>query len=122
MDHFLFSQLCQQCKKSIKTYKIFLSYYDNNGRFILCKEEAAGIFSFVCNFCNFLNVVNFDEITNPFTICYLQRENEINRRIDEIHDNLLRLKIEKLKIWTLFITKKFINVNIICYVRVPSGI
>ena len=100
MDHFLFSQLCRECKKSLKTYKIFLSYYDDSGRFILSKEEAADIFSFVCQFCNSLNIVNFDEISNPYTICYLRRENQINRCIDEIHDNLLRVKIEKLKITT----------------------
>ena len=100
MDHFLFSKVCHECKKSLKTYKIFLSYYDDTGRFILSKEEAADIFSFTCQFCNSLNVVEFDEISNPFTICYLRRENEINRQVEEINDNLLRLKIMKLKITT----------------------
>ena len=100
MDHFLFTQLCRECKKSLKTYRILLSYYDDNGRFILTKEEAANVFSFVCQFCNSFNSLDFEEITNPFTICYLRRENEINRRIDKIHDNLLKLKIEKLKIST----------------------
>ena len=100
MDHFLFTQLCRECKKSLRTYKIFLSYYDDNGCFIFSKEEARNIFSFDCKFCNTTNTVNFEEISNPFTICYIRRENEINRRIDEVNDNLLRIKIEKLKIST----------------------
>ena len=98
MEHFLFSQVCYNCKKSLKTFKIFLSYYDDSGRFILSKEDAAGIFSFVCQFCKSVIFVGFDEIANPFTITYLQKENEINRRLNEVHDNLLQLKIEKLKI------------------------
>ena len=100
MEHFLFTQLCRKCKKSLKTYKIFSSYYDDNGRFILSKEEARNVFSFVCQFCNSTNTVDLEEISNPFTICYTRKENEINRRIDEVHDNLLRIKIEKLKIFT----------------------
>ena len=98
MEHFLFTELCHNCKKSLKTFKIFLSYYDDSGRFILSKEDAAGIFSFTCQFCKSLNVLDFDEIANPFTIYYLRRENEINRRLNEVNDNLLQLKIEKLKI------------------------
>ena len=100
MDHFLFTQLCRECKKSLKTYKIFLSYYDDNGCFILSKEQAGNVFSFVCQFCNSTNTVDFEEISNPFTICYIRKENEINRQIDEVYDNLLRIKIEKLKIST----------------------
>ena len=98
MEHFLFTQLCRNCKKSLKTFKIFLTYYDDSGRIILSKEDAAGIFSFKCQFCESVNVLDFDELANPFTISYLRRENEINRRLNEIHDNLLQLKIEKLKI------------------------
>ena len=98
MEHFLFTQLCRNCKKSLKTFKIFLTYYDDSGRFILSEEEAARIFSFMCHFCKILNVVDFDQIANQFTISYLRKENEIDERINEICDNLLQLKLEKLKI------------------------
>ena len=98
MEHFLFTQLCRDCKKSFKTFKISLTYYDDSGRFILSEEDAAGIFSFMCHFCKSLNVVDFDQIANPFTITYLRKENEINTRINEIRGNLLQLKLEKLKI------------------------
>ena len=98
MEHFLFTQLCHDWKKSLKTFKIFLIYYDDSGRFILSEEETARIFSFTCPFCKLVNVVNFDQIANPFTINYLRKENEINKRINEVHSNLLQVKLEKLKI------------------------
>ena len=100
MDHFLFTQLCRGCKKSFKTFKICLSYCDDNGRFNLSKKEVEDAFSFVCLFCNSMNTVDFEEICNPYTIWYLRKENEINRRIEEVLDNLLKIKMEKLKIPT----------------------
>ena len=47
-----------------------------------------------------MNTVDFEEICNPYTIWYLRKENEINRRIEEVLDNLLKIKMEKLKIPT----------------------
>ena len=98
MEHFLFSQICRDCKKSLKTFKIFLTYYNDSGCFILSEEEAAAIFSFMCHNCKSVNVVDFNQIANPFTITYLRKENEINTCINEIRGNLLQLKFEKLKI------------------------
>ena len=46
MDHFLFTQLCRDCKKSFMTFKICLSYYDDNGRFNLLKKVVEDVFSF----------------------------------------------------------------------------
>lgn len=92
MDHFLFTQLCRDCKKSFKTFKICLSYYDDNGCFNLSEKEVEDVFSFVCVFCNSKNAVNFEKICNPYTIWYLTKENEINRRIEEVIDDLLKIK------------------------------
>ena len=100
MDHFLFTQLCRDCKKSFKTFKIYLSYYDDNGRFNLSEKEVEDVFSFVCVFCNSMNTVDFEEICSPYAIWYLKKENEINRRFEEVIDNLLKIKMEKLKIPT----------------------
>ena len=100
MDHFLYNQICCNCKKSSKTFKVFLRYYDHSGRFTLSEEEVISVFSFVCQFCNSMNIIDFEEIANPFTICYIRKDNEINRRIDEVCDNLLKIKIMKLKITT----------------------
>ena len=98
MDHFSFTQLCRVCKKTSKTFKISLSYYNDNGRFVFLKEEVQDIFSFVC--CNTINSVNFEEICNPYTIQYFRRENKINRRNEEVINELLKIKMEKLKITT----------------------
>ena len=100
MDHFLFTQLCQNCKKDCKTFKICLSNYDVDGRCTLSKVEVIEQFSFVCVFCEIVNIVDFEQVCNPNTVWYLRRQNEINKRIEQVIDELLRIKIEKLKIPT----------------------
>ena len=100
MDHFLFTQLCQECKKGCKTFKVCLSNYDVAGRFSLFKVEVMEQFSFVCIFCDKLNIVDFEQICNPNTVWYLRMLDEINTQIEQVIDELLRIKIEKLKIQT----------------------
>ena len=102
MDHFSFTQVCRVCKKNSKTFKIYLSNYDDNGFFVFSKEKQ-DIFSFIC--CGTINTLNFEEICNPYTINYLRRENEIYGIMDEIDNRIDKvivelLKIEKLKIST----------------------
>ena len=100
MDHFSFTQLCRNCKEDSKTFKIYLSDYDVAGRFNLSKEEIFEKFSFVCNRCELVNIIDFEQVCNPNTVWYIKRENEINKRIEEVINELLRIKIEKLKIPT----------------------
>ena len=95
MDHFLLTQLCQKCKKGCETFKVSLSNYDVAGRFNLSKVEVTEQFSFVCVFCE---MVNIEQVCNSNTVWYLRRQNEINKRIEQVIDELLRIKIEKLKI------------------------
>ena len=47
-----------------------------------------------------VNIVDFEQVCNPNMVCYLRRQNEINKRIKQVIDELLRIKIEKLKIQT----------------------
>lgn len=98
MNQFLFTQLCGNCKKGCKTFKVSLSDFDVSGRFKLSKVEVIEHFSFVCFFCCKLNIVDFEQICNPDTIWYLRRENELNRQIQQVINELLQIKIEKLKI------------------------
>ena len=100
MDHCLFTQLCRNCKKVCKTFKVSLSDYDVTGRFNLSKVEVAEQFSFVCSFCTELIIVDFEQVCNPNTVWYLRRQNEINKQIEQVIDELLQIKIEKLKIPT----------------------
>ena len=91
MDHFLFTQLCRNCKKDCKIFKVLLSYYDVAGRFNLSKVEVIEQFSFVCSFCRELNIVDFEQVCNPSTVWYLRRQNEINRQIEQVIDELLQI-------------------------------
>ena len=47
-----------------------------------------------------VNIIDFEQVCNPNTVWYMKRENEINKRIEEVINELLRIKIEKLKIPT----------------------
>ena len=95
MSHFSFTQVCRICKKSSKTFKISLSNYDENGLFLRKKQQLY----FVC--CDTMNFINFEEICNPFTVRYLRRLNEIDSRIDQVNFELMKVKMEKLKLATV---------------------
>ena len=97
MDSFSYTQLCQNCKKGCNTFKVYLSDYDVAGRFNLSQVEIVEQYSFVCVFCEMVNIVDFEQVCNPNTVWYLRRQNEINKRIEQVIDELLRIKIEKLK-------------------------
>ena len=96
MNHFLFTQVCCCCKKSFKTFKIFLSFYGENYLCNLSKKDMEA-FSFDCLFCNSTNSVDCQQICDPYTVWYL-RDKEINDRIQNEINNLIRVKIEKLKL------------------------
>ena len=100
MDHFYFTQLCRNCKDNSKTFKICLSDYDVAGRFNLSNEEVFERFSFTCEHCGFINVLDFEQLCNPNTVWYLRKDAELNSQIEEVIKNLLRIKIEKLNIPT----------------------
>ena len=92
MAHFIFTQICRICKKSSKSFKINLDNYDEHGRFL----KEGGEFSFVC--CNIINAINFHQICNLYTVQYLRNLNEIDKGIDQVTDELSRIRLEKLKI------------------------
>lgn len=98
MDRINFTQLCRQCKKDFKSFKIELSIYDEHGLYNISNEEILENFSFVCRYCDLLNVLDFQKICNPDTIGYIRREGKMNRQIDEIINNLFLLQIEKVNL------------------------
>ena len=93
MNHFLF---IHSCKKSFKNFKNFLLYLDEKCQCNLSEDEMK-MFSFSCSFCNNINTVDFQQICTPYTIFYL-RNMEINNRIDEEINNLLKITNEKLNL------------------------
>ena len=93
-DYFIYSKLCI-CKKDLKNFKIFLLNYDESGVCILSEEKRN--FSFTCTFCNSLNQLNFDTICNEQTVRFLKRK-AIDRQIEEKVNEMLQIKLMKLKI------------------------
>ena len=93
MNHFLF---IHSGKKSFKNFKNFLLYLDEKCQCNLSEDEMK-MFSFSCSFCNNINTVDFQQICTPYTIFCL-RNMEINNRIDEEINNLLKITKEKLNL------------------------
>ena len=91
MSYFSFTQVCHVCKKSMKTFKVSLSNYGENGLFLGRKEPLY----FVC--CDTVNFVDFEKICNPFTVQYLKNLDEI----EQLNFNLMEIRMEKLKIATV---------------------
>ena len=94
-DYFIYTKLCV-CKKKLKNFKIFLSYYDESGARNLWDEEKSN-FSFRCAFCNSFNRIDFDTICNQYTV-RMSKSLTIDRQIQEKVNEILQIKLMKLKI------------------------
>ena len=94
-DYLIYTKICI-CKKDLKSFKIFLSNYDESGVSILSDEEKSK-FSFTCKFCNSLNRINFNRICNEYIVRFLKRK-AINRQIEEKVSEMLQINLMKLKI------------------------
>lgn len=91
MDHFFFTQICHQCKTGMKTFKIELSNYNKEGNCLISDQEIFENSSFTCEYCNLLNLLDFEKLCNSATIRYIRRQGRLNRQIDEIISNLLQI-------------------------------
>ena len=78
-EYFIYTKLCV-CKKDLKNFKIFLSMYDESGVSI-----------------DSLNQLNFDTICDEQTVRFLKRK-AIDRQIEEKVNEMLQIKLMKLKI------------------------
>ena len=50
MDHFNITQVCSNCLKGKKVFRVDLSLYDDEGR-LNHETENMDTFKFICNFC-----------------------------------------------------------------------
>lgn len=98
MDHFLFTQVCRQCKQFYKTFRINLSNFDDSGFCQIPNQEIFQNFSFTCECSFLLNILDFEKICNPPTVRYMRKQGEFNRQIEETIKNLLSIQIEKLNL------------------------
>ena len=94
-DYFIYTKICF-CKKDLKNFKIFLSYYNESGLCILSDEEKSK-FSFAYLFCNSLNQLDFNTICNEYTVRLLKTA-VIDRQIEEKVNEMLQINLMKLKI------------------------
>ena len=72
--YFIYTKICF-CKKDLKNFKIFLSYYNESGSCILSDKEKSK-FSFACLFCNSLNQLDFNTICNEYTVRLLKKSSD----------------------------------------------
>ena len=86
MDHFRFCQLCRNCRKGSKVFKIMLSDYDENGKINLNPIERIRNFAFQCQFCCAVSVVDFDQICNASTVIEMKK---IEKETKEEREKLL---------------------------------
>ena len=92
MDHFRFCQLCRDCKKGTKVFKIPLTNYDENGKVNLNPIDRIRNFAFICEFCSAISVVDFDQICNPSTIIEMKKlEKEKKEEREKLIEDLITL-------------------------------
>lgn len=73
---FHFTQVCRQCKRGYKKFKIDLSNYDEDGKISLENSEIFERFSFTCEKCELTNVLNFAELCSKETILFLKKRSK----------------------------------------------
>ena len=95
MDHFRFCQLCRNCRKGSKVFKVMLSYYDENGKINLNPMERIRNFAFSCQFCSAVSMVDFDQVCNASTVIEMKKiekeKKEEREKLIEDFITLLRL-------------------------------
>ena len=92
MHHFRVCQLCRNCKKTSKVFKVKLSYYDANGKININPIQSIREFAFQCELCSAVSVVDFDQVCNPATVLELRRvEKERKEKIEQVIQDLISL-------------------------------
>ena len=92
MDHFRVCQLCLNCKKTSKVFKVKLSYYDAQGKININPMRMIGEFAFQCEICSAVSMVDFDQVCNPATVLELRKvEKERKEKIEQIVKDLVSL-------------------------------
>ena len=92
MEHFRVCQLCRNCKKTSKVFKVKLSYYDANGKININPIQSISEFAFQCELCAAVSMVDFDQVCNPATVLELRRvEKERKEKIEQVIQDLISL-------------------------------
>ena len=87
MDHFNITQVCSNCLRGEKVFRVDLSLYDDEGR-LNQGVENMDIFHFICHFCWRRSSLDFYRFSHPDLICHLKRLHEQYKEIQKALDKL----------------------------------
>ena len=95
MDHFNVCQFCRFCKKGSHVFQIKLSYFDDiTGKVNINPIEMIH-FSFQCQFCQNVSIVDFSTLCPPSCALYLKHSvKEKKEKIQQLVQQLISLVFE----------------------------
>ena len=102
MNYFNIRQVCSNCLRGAKVFQVDLSLYDEDGRLNRLVQNME-CFSFVCQFCSTICLLDFYRFSHPDLICHLKclhnfiiKQQDDIKQLDVIIDNLHSI-MKKLK-------------------------
>lgn len=88
MDHFCINQICINCLRGKKEFKIELKLYDQNGRLKDGIDESEE-FRFICTYCWHVTGLDFYKFSHPDMILHLkqlyEREEQRKKALDQLY-------------------------------------
>lgn len=87
MDHFYIRQICINCCRGEKQFRIDLKLYDDEGR-LPSSVHSMEQFSFICTFCWKKTKLDFYKFSHPDMILHLKRLHEQNEQRKKALDQL----------------------------------
>ena len=96
MNYFNVCQLCGFCKKGSHVFQIKLSYFDDvTGKVKISPIETITHYSFQCQFCNRVTMIDFGTVCPPSCALYLKKAvKEKKDKIQQLVQQLISLLLE----------------------------
>ena len=90
MDHFKVTQICKNCSRGKKEFRVDLDLYDAEGK-LLPGTLRIKSYHFLCTYCCKESSLDFYQFSHPDLICYLKRLHEHYTKLEELLDQILVL-------------------------------
>ena len=90
MDHFYIRQICVNCMRGTKTFRVDLNIYDDNGLLMYDTLQMEN-YRFICHFCWKKTTLDFYKFSHPDLICYLKKLHQKYIQVKETLDTLYNL-------------------------------
>ena len=96
MNHFNVCQLCRFCKKGSHVFQIKLNYFDDvTGEAKISPIETITHFSFQCQFCRHVSMVELNTVGPPSCALYLKNAvKDKKEKIEQLLQQLVSLILE----------------------------